>query len=119
MVGSGLGHMPYSRAAAPRTRRRLRPMAEQRTPSSPSTTPDPMATGGLSEAELAEAEVEADVTDADLEEYTASTPVAAREPAPSTLSEDELGSRRRRHRRVLKRPGARGRTQPQRARRVA
>jgi hypothetical protein len=53
-------------------------MAEQRKPA------------GLSEEQLAEAEAEADVTDADLEEYIASPPVVARERAATTLSEEEL-----------------------------
>jgi hypothetical protein len=52
-------------------------MAEQR------RSPD------LSEEQLAEAEVEADVMDADLEEYAESPAVSTREVAPSTLSEDE------------------------------
>jgi hypothetical protein len=43
----------------------------------------------LSEEQLVDAEVEADVMDADLEEYAESPAVGAREMAPSRLSEDE------------------------------
>jgi len=50
---------------------------------------DPVA-GGLSEEQLAEAELETDVMDADLEEPDEPVPVTEPEPAKSTLSEEEL-----------------------------
>jgi hypothetical protein len=53
-------------------------MAEQR------RSPD------LSDEQLAEAEIETDVMDADIEEYAEPPAVGAREVAPSTLGEDEL-----------------------------
>lgn len=53
-------------------------MTEQRRPSD------------LSEEQLAEAEVEADVTDADIEEYAEPVPVTALEPEPPRLSEEQL-----------------------------
>jgi hypothetical protein len=58
-------------------------MAEQR------RSPD------LSDEQLAEAEIETDVMDADLEEHAESPAVGAREVAPSTLGEDELAEPRR------------------------
>jgi hypothetical protein len=44
----------------------------------------------LSEEELAEAEAESDVVDADIEEFEAAIPHAERERVQSTLSEDDL-----------------------------
>lgn len=53
-------------------------MAEQR------RSPD------LSDEQLAEAEIETDVMDADLEQHADSSAAGAREVAPSTLGDDEL-----------------------------
>jgi hypothetical protein len=65
-------------AAPPDIEQELHPMTEQRRPSE------------LSEEQLAEAEVQADVTDADIEEYAEPVPVTALEPEPAELSDTEL-----------------------------